>query len=123
MFNLPFKDETFNVTVAYSSIEHVTCNYQQWVVEMSRVVKTKGYFTLTTTNRNNIYVVFINFLWKRIKHGNFDKCFPPRQVYELLCNVGLKILKYDACGLYFEYKLFPFEIVNKAVEDFCFMLE
>lgn len=59
---LPFKDNSFDVTVSYSAIEHVDSveRHRMWVREMARVTRIGGKVVLTTENKLNLLCFFLN---------------------------------------------------------------
>lgn len=127
-FRLPFRNESFDTAVSYSSIEHCKANYLEWIKEMKRVTKRGGYITLTTSNKLNLLIVILAIIVKVIKRkfmeDYFERFFSPKEFQSILKAGGLKVVLYDAAGLYYHgYPLTPSRKLNRIMEVIAFFLE
>ena len=90
--NIDYPDNSFDVVVSFSAIEHVHGwqNYEKWIESMSRVAKRN--ILLTTSNRKNW---IISSLSKLFPHSYYVYFFTPKQIEGLLLEHNLKIAHFD----------------------------
>jgi SAM-dependent methyltransferase len=97
--SLPFKDESFDVVVSFSTVDHIVehDDRQQFVTEMARVARRGGRVVLTAPNR-----------WcrgyarrARLSDGQaapdfFEYCFSPLELKQMLRRAGLEPVKFTS---------------------------
>ena len=99
--DLSFADNTFDIVVSFSAIEHMN-NYNdrlKSIMEMSRVVKPKGHIVVTGPNFLNLPTTFLS---KRTfkKMGEFEHRYTPWELKNMLTKCALKIEEFDAESVY-----------------------
>ena len=95
---LPFKDSTFDISVAFSTIDHIPTQQKriQAIKEMSRVTKNGGYVIITVPNKLN----FCYDIWLKNKQrhqqsqAGYEYCFFPWELKKIMQQAGLKTLKF-----------------------------
>jgi ubiquinone/menaquinone biosynthesis C-methylase UbiE len=123
-FNLPFRDNIFDVCVSYSSIEHSKTNFLDWIREMSRVTRSGGYITITTSNKLSLLIYLQSKLKEKLHPDYQEYFFSEKELRKMFNTAGLNVIKKGATGLYYHtYPITPFSIVNEAIEDAAFFLE
>jgi len=91
---------------------------------MSRVTRSEGYITITTSNKLNLLTYLQSKLKKKLHQDYSEYFFSEKELRKMLNIADLNILKKDATGLYYHtYPITPFSIVNEAIEDVAFFLE
>ena len=86
--NLPFLNETYNLTLAIESFEHIKDNFKA-MKEISRTLKKDGYLIMTTPTH-------WTWIFEFGRHGPhyYDK----NAIYKLLSNSDLKVERIYNCG-------------------------
>jgi SAM-dependent methyltransferase len=101
--NLPFGDETFDVVVSLSAIEHLRhSTYRAWIEEMRRVLAPGGHMVLVTSNRLAFpYAFAVDFYNRR---GTWNRppenTFWPWQLESELGGLGFRVTKYATDGCF-----------------------
>lgn len=90
---LPFASGSFDVTVSFSTIDHVPGheNRQQVIAEMARVIRKGGYVIITVPNRLN-YLYYSRSLKKQCDQTagyGYEYCFTPVELKRMCVKVGL----------------------------------
>jgi len=97
IFNLPFKNNSFDVVFNKGVIEHFT-NYKEAIEEMVRVTKIGGKVIIAVPNKLNIvhsvYYYFSKNISKTYKYG-MEILFTPRKLKENFIQFGLKNIEQD----------------------------
>lgn len=92
--NLQFADNTFDVVVSYSTIDHIPGheNREKAVAEMARVCKPGGHVIITVPNRWNIpYAIWSNWQQKKNKaFFGYEYQFSPLELKGYMTKYGLK---------------------------------
>jgi ubiquinone/menaquinone biosynthesis C-methylase UbiE len=100
---LPFKDEEFDVVVAFSTIEHIPDEgWRKALAEIARVTKKGGYVVVTIPNKLNIaYWIWSWWLQKKGKaEFGFEVCLTPWQLKRAMKAEGLIPLKFASNFLF-----------------------
>jgi ubiquinone/menaquinone biosynthesis C-methylase UbiE len=106
---LPFTKEAFDVVTSFSAIEHLPCKneFKAWIREMTRVLKNRGNFILTTSNR--LWIMYpIAKLLMILKRRSPEIFFRPKEITVEMkqCNLDIKI--FDARTVFYRgYSLIP----------------
>lgn len=98
---LEFSDNTFDITVSFSAIEHMT-SYEDRLLainEMKRVTKKNGTIIVTGPNFLNLPTTLFSYLfYKRI--NEYEHRYTPWELKKMMEKNGLEIISYDAESLY-----------------------
>ena len=95
---MPFRDESFDVVVAFSTIDHVPGpeKRRQSIQEMARVSKRGGIVIITAPNRWNM--AYYRRSKKQQVTGKasygYEYCFSPKELRGMLCDAGLTPLHF-----------------------------
>lgn len=121
--DLPFKNESFDIAVSFSTIEHIPGkkNREKAIKEMVRVTKKGGYLVITVPNRLNFYTYREHKKLMKLGRNDFGyECFyTPWQLRKLLVKNELKILYFiSELWLPGGYPYYSFRIFNKLVRYF-----
>ena len=94
---LPFADASFDVTLSFSTVDHVVDAEarQRFVDEMARVTRPGGRVVLTTPNRwsrgyakrEEIYGLAAEF---------FEYCFTPVELRRMVARAGLRVVRFTS---------------------------
>ena len=118
--NLPFEDETFDVVLHLSTLQHVN-NQDKTLSEIKRVLKDNGFLLVSVpTNRN------ISTLFMRSKKPEYvTKPFDIGELKKIMTEMGFKTLKIRGCGffppfshkvLFVCYRLFGVKTTRRIIE-------
>lgn len=96
--NLKFSNESFDVVVALSSLEHIPG--QKWRIafkEISRVLKPGGFTVITMSNKLNLPY----FLWSKKMQAKgcefgFEECIYPWTMKSAIVNAGLEPIEFTS---------------------------
>lgn len=95
---LPFGSDAFDITLSFSTIDHIPghTKRQEVVRELARVTKVNGYVIITAPNRMNFF--YYARSKKKQKTGTalhyYEHCFTPRELRTLAVEVGLVPLRF-----------------------------
>lgn len=114
--HLPFKNESFDMVTSFSSIEHLPKRYQFkiWIREMTRVLKNRGKFILTTSNKLWVMhpIARLSFGLKRHSPEHF---FTPKEIVAESEQCNIRVEAFDA-GTIFYRNYFLIPLPNKLAE-------
>ena len=93
---IPYPDNSFEIVWSSEVIEHIFCVYE-YLTEINRVLKTKGYYILTTPYHGlikNMLIVLFGF----DKHfcnieGGHIRFFTNKYLYRLLYRFGFEVIE------------------------------
>jgi SAM-dependent methyltransferase len=91
---LPFEDASFDVTVSFSTVDHVPTpeGRQRFVDEMARVTRPGGRVVLTVPNRwNRGYANRAKLLGAERAPTFYEYCFSPPEIRRMVTAAGLRI--------------------------------
>ena len=93
-FPLPFKNNLFELTLSYETVEHIS-NFEVFLYELARVTKKKGIIILTCPNYSWEIVHFIAAIFN-INHSEGPHSFiKKKKIEDELKKNNLKILNYN----------------------------
>lgn len=97
---LSFHDETFDLVVSFSVLDHIPerIRREKAIMEMARVVKKGGYIAITVPNRWNIlYYLRTNYLQRSGKaYYCYEYCFSPLELKKIMKKANLKALLFSS---------------------------
>ncbi|UCF80974.1 MAG: class I SAM-dependent methyltransferase [Acidobacteriota bacterium] len=95
---LPFQNESFDVVVAFSTLEHIPDpgKRRKSFEEIARVLRHGGYAVITTSNAWNLKYRRRSIKDQRLGQTDFGfECFySPLELRRLLCGMGLRPLRF-----------------------------
>ena len=93
--DLPFKNESFDIVVSFSAIDHVPGKDRRKRVlhEIARVAKKGGYVVITVPNLLNVRFYIYNKRFGQKVYG-FAHCFTPWELRKMLTESGLSPLRF-----------------------------
>jgi len=119
--NLPFKNESFDIAVAFSTIEHIPDekDREKAIKEMVRITNKGGYLVITVPNKYSLFYFEHRRLMKsgRSDYG-FAYLFTRRELKKMLLNCGLVPLKFLSEMRIVGYEPLPIRLFNKIICNF-----
>jgi ubiquinone/menaquinone biosynthesis C-methylase UbiE len=118
---LPLEDNTFDIVVSFSTIEHIPERRlrAKALEEIARVTKRKGYVVVTVPNKWNLRWHVMSKRAMKRGTSDYGYCYnySPLEIRRDLAAVGLKIIRYSS-----DYKmvhgLTPFNPLDRCFERF-----
>lgn len=90
---LPFRDESFELVVAYAVLEHIAdMDRARAIKEISRVLKSGGYLFISRLPRKYSYAEFLTRLAKK---GAHDRRFGDHEMANVLQQHGFRVHRID----------------------------
>lgn len=90
---LPYQDESFDVTLAFSTIDHIPAPEDRWKAfrEMARVTRKGGYVVVTVPNRLDLYYYYLSRRAQKTGTApyGYEYCFTPAELRRELVQAGL----------------------------------
>lgn len=120
--NLSFPDNSFDIAVSFSTIDHIPSpeGRRKAIEEMSRVTKKNGYVVITVPNKLNF--AYWLWIWNRQRkqkksQGAYEYCFFPWKLKRYMKEAGLRPLEFSsnfkfAPGIWFR----PFRLLSFPIE-------
>jgi SAM-dependent methyltransferase len=96
---LPYEDASFDVTVSFSTVDHVPSaeGRQRFVDEMARVTRPGGRVVLTVPNRwNRGYANRAKLLGPERAPTFYEYCFSPPEIRGMVRSAGLEIRRFTS---------------------------
>ncbi|MFX0132863.1 MAG: class I SAM-dependent methyltransferase [Candidatus Hodarchaeota archaeon] len=94
--DLPFKSNSFNVSMSFSTLEHIPDNEQRLKAfsEIARVTKVKGYVIITVPNKLSLFKMrrSVKLQKQSSLSIGYEHWYTPRQLKKILISNGLKPL-------------------------------
>jgi len=100
---LDFADESFDIVVSYSSIEHMESYSDRLLAikEMKRVTKKNGLIAITGPNMLNLATTLLShLLFNSGENHYYEHRYTPWEMKRMLTINGLQIVRYDAESVY-----------------------
>jgi len=85
--DLPFKNDMFDTVVSWEVLEHIPANSEKKMFdEVHRVLKPRGYFFLSTPNRN-VFSTTLDPAWWLTGHRNYSR----KEIINYADNAGFEV--------------------------------
>jgi SAM-dependent methyltransferase len=116
--SLPFPEESFDLVVSFSAIEHIPAAADRLQVfrEVARVLTPSGYFAVTVPNRWNI--PWNRWLKQALREGTTDfgygYNYSPRELKRHLEQTGFRAIEFSS-DFRLPYRLLPISRADDAV--------
>jgi len=121
---LPFRDDCFRVVTAIDVIEHLS-NYEEFILECKRILKTNGRVYIHTPNRIQTDLRKMLTTWKGWCEDHVHEFSPP-ELIGLLKTGGFRdvnVLRLDGLWMLRFFPSIIYETVNKFLNRFPFMYD
>jgi SAM-dependent methyltransferase len=96
---LPYSDESFDVTVSFSTVDHVPSaeGRQRFIDEMARVTRRGGRVVITVPNRwNRGYANRARLVGPERAPVYYEYCFSPPEIRRMVVSAGLAIRRFTS---------------------------